>query len=88
MSDNGVSGQERPAPDGTTGPLIAFLRRTVLCRPSGHVGLAPNAARGKFADGLREALGARKLVGALLAHAEHLSNLCHSHEFHGRECMS
>jgi predicted nuclease with TOPRIM domain len=58
------------------------LRRSVLRHPLCDIGLAPDAAGRKLADRFREALRPRELVGALLRHAQHRPDFCHSHEFH------
>ena len=58
------------------------LRWPILGSPSLHVAATPHPALRELRGRLREAFGLRELVGALLRHAEHLSDFGRSHEFH------
>ena len=68
---------------GTTPPSSLFSARfAVLGDPPCDITFAPDAALGKFGDGLGEARRSRELVGPLAADAEHLPDLGGADEFH------
>lgn len=65
-----------------------FSGSPALCHPLFYVALAPDAPGRKLTGRLREAVGAGQLVGALLRHAEHLTDLGHSYKFHSSEATA
>ena len=73
-------GGETSAATGSESLLVG--RRAVLADPLCDVALAPDAAGGQFADGLRKARNARDLIGSLAADAKEGCDLSDSDKLH------